>query len=108
MLRLFSALLIVLGMFALAGCQSTTQQQPVAPTAMEVNETSCCSDDGTCGKECMHECKKKNVTCAKHHHHVVHHHHHHHHHHKAKAAETAAQPAAAAPEAQPAAAPAAQ
>jgi hypothetical protein len=76
MLRLFSALLIVLGMFALVGCQNNPPPGPVQP--MEVNETTCCGDKVVCDHDCMHACKTKHVVCPKHkrHHHVRHHHRH--------------------------------
>lgn len=64
MVRLFSALIIALGMFVLTGCQSTcNSQQPVAQP-MAVNETTCCKQ-AYCDQACMHECKMQHITCPK-------------------------------------------
>ena len=79
MLRLFSALILMLGTLALAGCQSSTASAPEAaqPAAQanEMNEQTCCKHDGSCDRACHQECKKKHIHCAhkaacnKHHHH---------------------------------------
>ena len=65
MLRIFSVLVIALGMFALSGCQSTCNQaQPVQAAPMEMNETTCCKQASHCDKACHHECKRHHVTCS--------------------------------------------
>jgi|GEM_PF-5358674 len=72
MLRLFPALMMMLGMVTLVGCQTRTVQ-PVEP--VPANVVAYCKHDGTCDSACHRQCTEQHVVCPKKARHPRHHHH---------------------------------
>lgn len=69
MFRLFSALIVLVGTFALAGCHTTSNTaapQPAEPVqTMSVDKAACCKHACRRDSACHHECKKRHITCHK-------------------------------------------